>query len=46
MNKKTKFIIPLFALVMLIPFGIGADAVPPQPGNGTVDPIGIDDRRI
>ena len=39
MNTKTKFAIPLFALVILIPLGLSADATPPQPGDGTVDPI-------
>ena len=39
MKAKTKFAIPFFALVILIPLGISADATPPQPGDGTVDPI-------
>ncbi len=39
MNTKTKFAIPFFALVILIPLGISADATPPQPGGGAVDPI-------
>ena len=39
MNTATKFAIPLFALVMLIPLGINAYTGPAQPGNGTVDPI-------